>query len=88
MIWKQEGSCEQPTMFHTADSPQKFLGHGKAVELVCFLGGGFLFFFVCFSLGGGAGSVAHCIDLQQWCLTVVKEQRKNTFVRTQKKIEH
>lgn len=50
MIWKQEGSCEQPTMFHTADSPQKFLGHGKAVELVCFFGGGF---FVCFSLGGG-----------------------------------
>lgn len=37
IIWKQEGSCEQPTMFHTADSPQKFLGHGKAVELVCFL---------------------------------------------------
>lgn len=85
MIWKQEGSCEQPTMFHTADSPQKFLGHGKAVELVCFFfWGGFWFFFVCFSLGG-AGSVAHCIDLQQWCLTVVKEQRKNTFVRTQKK---
>lgn len=83
MIWKQEGSCEQPTMFHTADSPQKFLGHGKAVELVCFLGV-FLFVF----LWGGAGSVAHCIDLQQWCLTVVKEQRKNTFVRTQKKIEH
>lgn len=42
MIWKQEGSCEQPTMFHTADSPQKFLGNGKAVEPVCFLffGGG------------------------------------------------
>lgn len=73
MIWKQEGSCEQPTMFHT-DSPQKFLGHGKAVEPVCFL----------FFWGGGAGSVAHCIDLQQWCLTVVKEQRKNTFVRTKK----
>lgn len=41
----------------------------------------------CF-LGGGAGSVAHRIDLQQWCLTVVKEQRKNTFVRTKKKLEH
>lgn len=37
---------------------------------------------------GGAGSVAHCIDLQQWCLTVVKEQRKNTFVLTQKHLEH
>lgn len=44
--------------------------------------GVFLFVFL---WGGGAGSVAHCIDLQQWCLTVVKEQRKNTFVRTQKK---
>lgn len=49
MIWKQEGSCEQPTMVHTADSPQKFLGHGKAVELVCFLG----FFLFVFLWGGG-----------------------------------
>lgn len=53
MIWKQEGSCEQPTMFHTADSPQKFLGHGKAVELVCFLGGFFFGFFCLFFFGGG-----------------------------------
>lgn len=50
--------------------------------------GVFFGFFCLFFFGGGAGSVAHCIDLQQWCLTVVKEQRKNTFVRTQKKIEH
>lgn len=53
MIWKQEGSCEQPTMFHTADSPQKFLGHGKAVELVCFLGVFFGVFLFVFLWGGG-----------------------------------
>lgn len=50
-----------------------------------FFGGFFWFFLFVFLWGGGAGSVAHCIDLQQSCLTVVKEQRKNTFVRTQKK---
>lgn len=50
-----------------------------------FFGGFFGFFCLFFFGGGGAGSVAHCIDLQQWCLTVVKEHRKNTFVRTQKK---